>query len=98
MYSLKDYKLIKELYNQAIDDILEEMGGFPDVKLSNLPSYRTSKNHILKKIPKLNDMQMVPKLPENLKNDETGEDFDKAKISTGYLDAKKQKKIYQMIN
>ena len=74
------------------------MGGFPDVQLKNLPSYRTSKNHILKKVPKKHDMQMVPQLPPHLRQEGTGEEFDKSKISAGFLDAKKQKKVYQMIN
>ena len=89
MHSAHNYRLIKQLYNQAIKDILDEMGGFPDVRLSNLPSYRTSKNHILKKIPKKHDMQMVPILPPHLKEEEDGEQFDKSKISAGYLDEKK---------
>lgn len=73
MHSAHNYKIIRQLYNQAIENILEEMGGFPDVKLKNLPNYRTSKNHILKKVPKKHDMQMVPVLPDYLRNEENAE-------------------------
>lgn len=43
-------------------------------------------------------MQMVPKLPKHMQNNQTGEDFDKSNVSAAFLDAKKQKKMYQLIN
>lgn len=41
---------------------------------------------------------MVPKLPDYMQTEQTGEDFDKTKVSAAYLESKKQKKVYQMIN
>ena len=89
---------MEQVYNEAIKEVLEEVGGFPDVRLKNLPSYRTSKSSILKRIPREKEMQMVPKLPKHMQNEQTGEDFDKAKVSAAFLDAKKQRRIYQLIN
>ena len=93
-YSAWNYKLIKQLFNEAIDEILDKCGGFPDVSLRNLPTYRTSKTHILKKMAKSNEMQLTPQLPDNLLVEQDGTDFNKTKISAGYLEAKKQRKIY----
>ena len=44
---------------------------------------------MLKKVPKISELQMIPKLPPHMDNEQTGEDFDKSKISAGFLDAKK---------
>ena len=66
--------------------------------LSKIPNYRTSKQVILKKVPKKHELQMVPKLPDYMLTEQTGEDFEKSKVSAAYLEAKKQRKIYQMIN
>ena len=41
---------------------------------------------------------MVPKLPKHMIVEQTGEDFDRSKVSAGYLEAKKQKRVFQMIN
>jgi len=87
MHSANEKKLIKTLYDQAIKQILDNNGGFPDVRLSRLPNYRTSKSHILKKIPREKDMSMIPKLPKHLQVEQTGEDFDKSKVSARFLDA-----------
>lgn len=75
-YSAEDYTLIKKLYNEAIKKIVDDNGGFPECKLSNLPNYRTSKVNIIKKIPKTNAMQMVPKIPPNLLQESTGKAFE----------------------
>lgn len=56
-----------------MQEIIEGVGGFPEVKLQNLPSYRTSLQAILKKIPRKNDLQMVPKMPEWQMNENEGE-------------------------
>ena len=74
--------------------MLDDLGGFPCVDLRKLPSHRTSKQHILKQVPKENEMQMIPKLPKHMRSEQTGEDFDSTKISAAYLDAKKQKRIF----
>ena len=97
-YGPADQKFVRELFNEAILEVLERHGGFPDCTLSQLPTYRTSKTNILKKIPKSSELQMVPRLPPNMIIEQTGEDFDKSKVSAAYLESKKQKKIYQMIN
>jgi hypothetical protein len=89
---------MRELYNSAIKEILEKLGGFPDVNLSSLPTYRTSKQAILRRLPKQHDLQMVPIKPAYLKNEQDGEDFNKSKVSAKFLDAKKQRKIYDVIN
>jgi len=41
---------------------------------------------------------MVPKLPPHMLQEQTGEDFDKSKVSAEFLEQKKLKKIYQMVN
>ena len=97
-YGAEQYQLISHQYNHAIQDILDSLGGFPDVRLSNLPTYRTSKNHILKQVPKTSELQMVPKLPPNLIVEMTGDEFDKTKISAKFLDKKKTEKVNQLIN
>lgn len=88
-YGADDVTLVRQLYNAAIKEILDSLGGFPEVSLKNIPNYRTSKQQILRRVPKTNELQMVPKLPPNLQVEQSGEDFDKSKISAGYLDAKK---------
>ena len=65
-FGAEDYQLMEQVYNEAIKEVLEEVGGFPDVRLKNLPSYRTSKSSILKRIPREKEMQMVPKLPKHM--------------------------------
>jgi len=55
---------------------LDKLGGFPDVNLRKIPNYRTSKQVILKKVPKTSELQMVPKLPPNMQIEQSGEDFD----------------------
>ena len=59
-YGVDDYHLVRQLFDEAIDSIISRFGGFPDCDLANLPSYRTSKVHLLKKIPKKSTMQLVP--------------------------------------
>lgn len=81
--------MVKKLYNDAIAKIVEDNGGCPPVRLSNLPNYRTSKSTILKKIPRKHPMQMVPTIPPHMKQESTGEDFDASKVSAGYLNDKK---------
>lgn len=98
MYGANNLSLMKELYNEAIQQVLARLGGFPDVSLANLPTYRTSKQAILRKIPKTHELQMLPKLPDYMQVEQDGADFDKTKVSAKYLDAKKQRKIYEMIN
>ena len=93
-----DPQLTRELYNEAIKAILDQLGGFPEVNLRDIPNYRTSKQHILKtKVPKTSEMQMVPKLPSYMQ-EQTGEDYDKSRISAGYLESKKERHIYNLIN
>ena len=43
-------------------------------------------------------MQLVPKLPAYMLKEQTGEDFDRTKVSAAYLDAKKQKHVFHVIN
>jgi len=38
---------------------------------------------------KSNEMQLTPQLPDNLLVEQDGTDFNKTKISAGYLEAKK---------
>ena len=57
---------MRGLYNEAINEVLKIHGGFPEVKLCDIPNYRTSKLSLLKKVPKEHELQMVPKLPDNL--------------------------------
>lgn len=97
-YGANDLELIRKLYAEAIEQILERLGGFPDISLANLPTYRTSKQAILRKIPKTHELQMLPKLPAYMQTEQDGADFDKTKVSAKYLDSKKQRKIYEMIN
>lgn len=98
-YGVGDMDFVRRLYNEAIKEVLKIHGGFPEVKLSNIPNYRTSKLSLLKKVPKEHELQMVPKMPENfLAAEVNGQSFDKSKINAGYLNEKKQKRIYQMIN
>lgn len=49
-------------------------------------------------MPKTSELQMIPKLPPHMSKEQTGEEFDNQKISAGFLDAKKQKRVYQVIN
>ena len=65
------------------------MGGFPDTNLRNLPSHRAPKFEILKKMPKEHPLQMVPKMPPNIK-EESGVEYSKRKVSANFLDDKKQ--------
>ncbi len=41
---------------------------------------------------------MVPKLPDYMYKEQTGEEFDNTKVSAAYLEAKKQRRVYQLIN
>ena len=72
-YNEEEVSLTRELYNEAIQAVLAQFGGFLEVNLHDIPNHRTSKQHILKtKVPKINDMQMIPILPPNIK-EQTGE-------------------------
>ena len=55
-FSVDDKAFARQAYNEAIKEILDKLGGFPEVKLSNMPNYRTSKQAILKKTPRNNEM------------------------------------------
>ena len=88
-YGAEEYQLIKKLYNEATKKILDENGGFPDCKLSELPNYRTSKSNILKRIPKNSDLQMIPTIPNNIKEEATGQGFNQTKVSLAFLQEKK---------
>ena len=79
----------RQAFNEAIKEILDKNGGFPDVSLKNLPSYRTSKQIILKKAPRQHEMQLVPKLPDYMQKEQTGDEFEKQKVSAGFLESKK---------
>lgn len=41
---------------------------------------------------------MIPKLPDYMKAEQDGAEFNKTKVSAKYLDAKKQRKVYELIN
>ena len=82
-------QLVKDLFDKYIEQVMTSCGGFPDMNLQNLPNYRAPKFEILKKIPKESTLQMVPKLPPNIK-EETGADYSKRKVSANFLDDKKQ--------
>ena len=51
-FGAEDAKFARQAYNEAIKEILDKLGGFPEVSLSKLPNYRTSKQIILKKAPR----------------------------------------------
>ena len=55
-YGANDLEKVKELYKQAIKEILDRLGGFPSGSLASLPTYRTSKLAILRKIPKEHEL------------------------------------------
>ena len=40
----------------------------------------------------------MPKLPDYMLTEQTGAEFDKQKVSASYLDAKKQKHVFNIIN
>lgn len=86
-YGANDLPLVRSLYKEAIKQILDRIGGFPDVSLANLPTYRTSKQAILRKIPKTHEMQLLPKLPPYMQTEQDGNDFEKTKVNAKYLDA-----------
>ena len=64
-------QLVKDLFDKYIEGVMNNHGGFPDMNLQNLPNHRAPKFEILKRIPKESSLQMVPKLPPNIKK-ETG--------------------------
>ena len=47
---------VKDLYNEAIKNVLNMHGGFPEVDLRSIPNYRTSKLNFLKRIPKEHEL------------------------------------------
>ena len=94
----EDVKFARQAYNEAIKEILEKFGRFPEVMLSKLPNYRTSKQIILKKAPRQHELQLVPKLPAYMLKEQTGDEFSKSKVSAGFLAAKKQEHIFHIIN
>lgn len=56
MHAAHEYVQARREYNEAIKEILNRHGGFPDVQLGSIPNYRTSKQAILKKIPKKHEL------------------------------------------
>lgn len=46
----------------------------------------------------MSELQMIPKLPAHMQTEQTGEEFEKSKVSAEFLEQKKLKKIYQMLN
>ena len=40
----------------------------------------------------------MPKLPDYMLKEQTGEDFDKSKVSASFLESKKQKHVFNIIN
>ena len=58
------------------------------MNLQNMPNYTAPKFSILKSIPKEDPLQMVPKLPPNVKEATNVEKYNR-KVSTNFLDDKK---------
>ena len=42
-YGAGEVDIARKLYNEATKEILDTLGGFPDVELKKIPNYRTSK-------------------------------------------------------
>ena len=55
----------KALYKETIDKIVDNHGGFPEFKLTNIPTYRTEKHSIIKKTQQENPGQFIPNWVSN---------------------------------
>ena len=40
-YGVGDKEFVRELFNEAIEEILNKMGGFPEPNLTKIPNCRT---------------------------------------------------------
>ena len=55
-YGVKDKELVRELFNAAIEKIIDRMGGFPEPNLSKIPKCRIYMDQIISRVERRNDM------------------------------------------
>ena len=55
-YGVADKELVRDLFNDAIDKILDRMGGFPEPNLNKIPNCRISMDQIISRVPRKHDM------------------------------------------
>ena len=55
-YGVGDKDLVRRLFNDAIDKILDSMGGYPDTNLNKIPNCRTSMDQIINRESRKYDM------------------------------------------